>query len=438
MRWSRISQGLVAAAGLTATSFAGSPWAAEAHAPTATWPGGFVKTATHPGVGGSPTSAPRSAMPSLSCPDKRARCTWERTFGGALEDKAHAITVTANDHIWVAGYSRSHIGFEYDAWVICLDRGGRLVWDRRFGGKRTDQIYAMAPTSSGGVVVAGYTRSQGAGGSDAWIVRLDSRGNLVWERTFGGEREDRARTVAATGDGGFVVGGFTRSGDSENADGFVLRLTADGSVLWSSVFGDAEEDGIFGIATMPAGGFVATGYTDQTGDHGYDLWVLRLNEKGGTVWTRQLGLGSFDAGAAVAATADGGAVVVGVTSEDSFTQDDAWVLRLDADGVLLWDRRLGGPKVEAAWGVVATNDGGFVVTAATSSFGAGSVDAWLLRLDADGAVNWERAYGGKAWDRPTAITMTKDGDLLMVGSTTTKGAGYEDYWVLRLDAEGWL
>lgn len=131
-----------------------------------------------------------------------------------------------------------------------------------------------------------------------------------------------------------MVAGFTRSVDSENADGFVLRLAADGSVLWSRVFGDTEEDGILSIASMPAGGFVATGYTDRTGDHGYDLWVLRMDDHGDAMWTRQFGLGTFDAGADVIPTADGGALVAGVTSEDSFQRDDKWVLRLDADGWL--------------------------------------------------------------------------------------------------------
>jgi hypothetical protein len=127
---------------------------------------------------------------------------------------------------------------------------------------------------------------------------------------------------------------------------------------------------------------------------------------------------------------------VGVTSEDGYKTDDAWVLRLNAVGELVWQKTFGGHKPDSAWALVGMADEGWAVIIKTSSYGAGSADAWVIRLDKEGALLWERLYGGKLWDRPTAAVLSEDGGLLIAGYTTSKGAGYEDYWLLRLDADG--
>jgi hypothetical protein len=113
-------------------------------------------------------------------------------------------------------------------------------------------------------------------------------------------------------------------------------------------------------------------------------------------------------------------------------------LKLDDEGLVLRDRVFGGPKPDSAWGLVARPDGGVVVSVATSSFGAGSADAWLLGLDQTGAVRWKRTYGGKYWDLPTGLAVTSNSGPLLVGYTSTQGEGYEDYWVLRVDSAGLL
>jgi len=155
-------------------------------------------------------------------------------------------------------------------------------------------------------------------------------------------------------------------------------------------------------------------------------------------WERTFGGAFTDKAFAVASAADGRVFVAGDTGYLSTQQNDAWVLCLDRSGKVIWDRVFGGPKPDSAWGLVARPDGGVVVSVATSSYGAGSADAWLLGLDQTGAVRWKRTYGGKYWDRPTGLAVTSDGGLLVVGYTTTQSAGYEDYWVLRLDSEGLL
>jgi uncharacterized delta-60 repeat protein len=374
--------------------------------------------------------------PQTSCAGPDTRCTWEHTFGGVLQDKAYGVVSLPDDGLVVVGNSRSKRDLEYNAWILRLSRGGKLIWERSFGGSKSDQVYAVAATQDGGIAVVGHTRSKGAGQSDVWLLRLSETGDLLWERTFGGAQNDRARTIVAMEDGSFVVAGMTRSYGSSQGDAWILKVDNSGDLLWERTFGGDEEYAIFSIAAMPDSGIIATGYVDEGDSFGFELWVIRLNPQGERLWDRKYGRGVFDAGTAITATEDNGAIVAGVTSKDGFRSDDAWVLRLNASGDIVWDQTFGGPEPDSAWAVVEMPGTGYAVTIATLSYGAGSSDAWLICLNDDGRLVWQRIYGGKLWDRPTTAARTQDGGLLVAGYTTTIGEGHEDFWLIRLDARG--
>jgi uncharacterized delta-60 repeat protein len=371
-----------------------------------------------------------------SCADPNSWCTWEHTFGGALQDKAYGIASLPDDGLIVVGNSRSQQSLEYNAWILRLSRDGKILWERSFGGSSSDQLYAVASTPDGGVVVAGHTRSKGAGKSDVWILRLNLDGELLWERTFGGLENDRARTIDAMADGGFVIAGMTQSYGSPQGDAWIIKLDSKGRRQWDRSYGGNEEYAIFSIAALPDSSAIATGYTNKGKSHGFELWVIRLSSHGDRIWDRHYGRGIFDAGTAILPAVDGGAMVAGVTSDDGFQGDDAWIIRLDASGHVIWDQTFGGPKPDSAWSVVEMPGTGYAVTMATLSYGAGSSDAWVICLNDDGAVIWQRLFGGQLWDRPTTAALTQDGGLAVAGYTTTTGAGYEDFWVFRVDARG--
>ncbi len=373
--------------------------------------------------------------PGQDCPSP---CTWQRTLGGAWEDKAYAVAALADGGVLVAGNSRL-LAQRYDAWIILLDPTGEALWERRLGGPETDQVYGLVVTGDGGALVVGHTRSTGAGASDVWLVRLDGAGATLWQHTFGTSGNDRARTVAAAPDGGFFVGGFQAGGGPGDRDAWLLRVDAAGTPLWEQRFGGPGDDGVFHVAPLADGGAAVTGYVQTGGARGFDLWVARLAADGTALWQQWFDRGRFDAGTAVVPLPGGGLAVTGATRRDDTNgRLDAWILRLDAaTGEPEWQRVLGGDGNDAAWGAVAVADG-LLVGAATESRGAGSTDAWLIRLDGAGAVLWERTHGGALWDRPTALAATPDGGFVVAGYTTSAGAGYEDFWLLRVDAEGRL
>ena len=372
----------------------------------------------------------KSPGSALACAVAAGPCRWGRTFGGAAEDRAYGLVHLPDGGWLLAGNSREGPGLSFDAWLLRLDQRGRSLWERRFGGPDTDQVFAAAPTRDGGVVLAGHTRSQGAGESDLWLFRLDARGNLLWERVLGGGANERARSIIAAREGGFLVSGFTASQGAGDRDAWILRLDAAGQLLWEQVLGGSGDDGAFHASPHPEGGFAVVGY--RSSDAGYDLWVLRLDEAGDKLWSRSFDRSVFEAATAVAALPDGGLVVAGVTGIPDSLQDNVWLAGLDREGTVRWERVLGGPARDNAWAITPRAAGGVIVAAATSSQGAGSADAWLIAVDALGDIVWERVVGGPKWDKPLALSRGVDGGLVIAGTTTTNGAGYEDYWVFEL------
>ena len=362
-------------------------------------------------------------------------CTWERTLGGAAVDKAYAVVALPDDGLVVAGNTMSFGTMRYDAWIARLDRAGETMWARRLGGPDADHVYALAATESG-VLAVGDTRSAGAGESDIWLTRLDPAGEILWQRTMGGPGNDRARSALALPGGGFVVGGFAGVGDGDR-DIWLARLTDDGVPLWQRQYGGPGNDGAFHLASAQDGTLLVTGYWQTGGDRGFDLWAARLDPAGELLWQRRFDHGNFDAGTGVVPQADGGLTVTGMTQTGGPAEVDVWVLRLDSSGDIAWERRFGGDRVDGAWAAIGRPDGGLVISAATASQGAGSTDAWMMALDADGEMAWERVIGGALWDRPTALAAAAENDeLLVAGYTTTVGAGFEDFWLLRLDGQG--
>lgn len=373
-----------------------------------------------------------------TCLPAPSSCTWERTYGGLMEDKAYDVHSLSDNGVLVIGNSRSFGGSSYKAWILRLDRTGNKIWDKKLGGPGNNQVYGVTETKNGDLVTVGHTNSVGKGKSDAWISRLDNRGELIWERTFGGEKNDRARTVAADRNG-IVVGGTMFSFPAgREGNGWLAKYDQDGKIEWQRVFIKNENSGIFNISINKKGDVFAVGFTGSDNRTGYDLWIVKLNKKGSILWQKQFSEGLFNSGTGVVETKSGGLFIVGISSEDAFRKDRAWILNLNKKGEVIWQRFINGPKPEKAWAVLALPDESYVVSVASESVGSGSTDARLICFSQKGDILWERVYGGNLWDRPTSIDRANDGSIWMGGYTTSQGSGFEDYWILRLSFDGRL
>lgn len=400
------------------------------------WPAPHDPATTVPGVDEQGFVWTLWSGPANPCrPD---RCTWDRTIGTASDDKLSAAAqVGGGDFIVVGNTRRTRTG-SHDAWVARLRADGMPVWRRDFAGRANDQLRDVVAAPDGGVFVAGHTRSRGAGESDLWLARLGADGVTVFQRTYGGPANDRIRAAVASDDGGVILAGFTESEGAGGRDLWLTRFAGDGTLLWSRTLGTQRHEEAYDVTGLPDGGIAVTGYVWTDGAGGHDMIVARFSSDGELMWRRTLDRTPLDVGTALAAMSDGGLIVAGTISLEGVRDTDLWVVRLGAEGRTIWQRTYGGSRVEEPWDIAASASGDVVVAAQTYSQGAGGGDIWLMRLSPDGDMVWERLFGGALWDHPSALLETADGSLLLGGHTASKGAGFEDGWLLRLTAEGRL
>ncbi len=399
---------------------------------------------------------------------------WQVPCGGNCWDAGVDILSASDGGIIAVGNSRSDDGDvcgnhgDSDLWVIHVSVDGSLLWQRCLGGSGDDYAAGVTETADGGYVVAGTTWSCDGdvcgnhGSSDLWVVKLDASGSTVWQRCLGGNGIDSGSAVRQSQDGGYVIVGSTLSDDGDvcgnhgSSDLWVVKLDGGGSPLWQTCLGGSDYDEGWSIAETADSGYVVAGSTfstdgDVCGNHGTsDLWVVKLDASGSTVWQRCCGGSGGDYGYGICRTDDGGHVAVGMTNshDDDVSGNhgawDAWVVKVDADGVFLWQTCLGGSDVDAARGVRQVADGSYVVIGDTYSHDGdvsgnhGGCDLWVVGLDDARNLLWQRCCGGSGDDSGFAVQVGEDERYTLVGATGSDDgdvSGYHggsDLWMVRL------
>ncbi|WP_042691528.1 Kelch repeat-containing protein [Thermococcus nautili] len=354
---------------------------------------------------------------------------WAKSYGGKYGDIANAVAVAPNGDIIIAGGTDSFGAGSADVWVLRLDSEGDARWSKTYGGLSNDYANALTVAPNGDIVIAGSTKSFGAGSYDVWVLRLDAEGNVKWQKTYGGSGWDEAKAVVIAPNGDIIVAGYM------DGDVWVLRLDENGNVKWQKTYGGSDEEDAYAIALTQDGGIIVVGHTYSfgTGAPVYsNVWVLSLDENGSVKWQKTYGGFKNDEAYTVAVTKNGDIVVAGYTESFGSRREDVWVLRLDSDGNVKWQKTYGGDGNERAYGAVIEKNGDITIVGGTKSFGSGRYDVWILRLDANGKVKWQKTYGGSSSDWAYAVSIEPGGDVTVAGWTVSFGAGRGDAWVLRL------
>jgi len=371
---------------------------------------------------------------------------WAIAYVGDYWTNSYAIQEVTDGYVFAGKIFSSDNGDDF--WVVKLSSNGDIQWQKAYGGSGFEEAIAIQQTSDGGYIVAGTTDSFGSGKKDFWIVKLDSNGNVEWQKAYGGGGDDWLHAIQQTSDGGYIVAGTTYSfleGWWDPCNGWILKLDANGNIEWQKVLMIGGEQQIYDIRQTSDGGYIAVGVTwDAYGPGSYwDLWVVKLDSDGHIQWQRAYGGGEWDGGKpAVQQTSDGGYIVAGETWSFGSAKINLWVLKLDSDGDVEWQKAYSrGEDENGAKAIQQTGDGGYVVAGYTSDFGYGGTnyDVWILKLDSDGDVEWQKAYGGSdidGTDAPGAIQQTSDGGYIVAAYTKSFGPGWGYAWILKLDSNG--
>jgi len=314
--------------------------------------------------------------------------------------------------------------------------GSSSYFCKAIGGPESEWGNSLIQTSDGGYVIAGETESFGAGGDDVYVVKLDANGNLQWTKTIGGPASDNGGPLIQTSDGGYAITGYTKSFGAGDWDVYVVKLDVNGNLQWTKTIGGKKEDVSASFIQTSDGGYAIAGFTTSFGAGYTDVYAIKLDANGNLQWTRTIGGKGYEIGNSLIQTSDGGYVIAGSTTSFGAGGEDIYVVKLDANGNLQWTKTIGGPGGEAGFSLIQTSDGGYVIAGSTTSFGAGGLDVYVVKLDANGNLQWTKTIGGKGWDVGFSLIQTSDGGYAIAGTTTSFGAGYTDVYVVKLDANG--
>jgi len=316
---------------------------------------------------------------------------------------------------------------------------GQTIFQQTIGGINNDLGNAVQQTPDGGYIIAGETSSYGAGGRDVYLVKLDNSGNTDWSKTFGENLEDYAYTIDQTIDNGYIIGAHTGSFGQGGHDYYLIKTDINGDVLFTKSYGGTAPDGIYNLHQVDDG-FILGGHTSSYGTGGHDYYFIKTDVNGNTVWTKTYGGVSGDFFRAVVSlelTANPSYVLVGETSGFGAGGMDILVIRTNGiTGDIIWSETFGGSGNDYAYGIYETSDSGLIIVGHTNSFGAGGMDIYIIKIDFSGTIQWSKTYGGANDEFGYAIQQTSDNGYIIVGSTTSFGAGAEDVYLIKTDANG--
>lgn len=345
---------------------------------------------------------------------------WKKTLGGSSEDYAFSINQTSDGGYIVAGSTKfSFTGGipgnhgDYDFWVVKLNATGNIEWQKALGGSGADNALEIQQTLDGGFIVAGDSNSNNGnltsnnGSCDAWIVKLDTTGNIEWQKNYGGSNCEYLSSIKQTNDGGYIFAATTYSNDGDvmgnqgGSDYWIVKINSLGTIEWQKTYGGSGFDAVYNIQITNDGGYVFAGGAnsnngDVSGNHGLaDFWIVKTNLMGVIEWQKALGGSYMDRASKIINTIDNGYVVAGLTTSNdgdvsglyNFGFSDFWIVKLNSHGDLQWQKAIGGSNFDEAYSIEQTSDNGFIISGFSFSSDGnltsnnGGKDFWIVKLE---------------------------------------------------------
>ena len=354
---------------------------------------------------------------------------WQNTIGGNDNDDLIKVIETDDGGFLLGALSESNISVDktenskggVDYWILKIDSVGNIIWQHTIGGAGDDELTTIIQTSDGGYFLGGRSESNISGDKtensygiyDYWVVKTDSLGDILWQKTIGGDGEEEIYSILPTFDGGYLLGGHSRSNISGiktencigNYDYWIVKIDGAGAVLWQNTIGGNNMDRLFSLTQMTDGGFLLGGYSlsNSSGDK----------------------------------------------TENSIGDADYWIVKTDSIGYIEWQNIFGGSTTDFMQSsVIQTNDKGFLLSGYSNSNISGNKtensqgerDFWIIQIDSIGRIQWQNSIGGSAADVLGSIVQSTNGGYLLggwsgsniSGDKTENSNGQYDYWIVKI------
>jgi uncharacterized delta-60 repeat protein len=358
---------------------------------------------------------------------------WKKTYGGDEGDIAHGIVALDNGDSVLVGTCKSFGAKRTDICVSRMNDKGEMSWRLMLGGEKEDDGKAIIRTSDGNLMVLGSTKSYAKNyDRDLYVAKISLKGDVIWDESFGGDRIEFAGGIAETDDGGAIVVGDTTSYGKGYKDIYIAKLNNKGKMVSSFIVGGKKEDSAQAVTRTKDGNMVLVGYRETGRAGNTDFFVMKIDQNGKKIWSQTYGGDRSDRLNSVTATADGGIVATGTTGSYNSENTDLSVMKLNAEGTMLWHKIYGYKYYEYGNAVATTSDGGVMIAGGTNTLGKGDHSAYLIALDNSGKLVWSHVYGNRGKDSVNAITRLSDGSMIAVGGSDSYSRSTKMY-LLKID-----
>jgi hypothetical protein len=319
---------------------------------------------------------------------------WQYTYRGNGFSDGHCVREVSGGGFIIAGETKSVDAYDHDVYVVRTDSKGVLLWEKTFGGVRCDYAWSVQQTKDGGFIIAGGTESFGAGIYDVYLIKLDASGNEIWEKTYGGPASDCGYAVLQADDGGYVIAGNAESFGTGNPDVYLLKTDSEGNMVWQKTYGGSGSDYGWSLLKAPAGGFIIAGEKEVAGDQGsgFAAYLLKLNSAGEKIWENTYGGGSVSSFYGACLASGGYALTGKIESAGGY---GLYAVKIAEDGSLAWEKTVEGTGVNSGYAIAQTRDGAFVVAGKKGIEKSAASEIIMLKLKAtskeEGAFLWSAA-----------------------------------------------
>ncbi|HEX7320669.1 MAG TPA: hypothetical protein VF399_10000 [bacterium] len=310
------------------------------------------------------------------------------------------------------------------------------LWTRIYNKSDWDEGYSIKQANDGGYVVCGETNLYGNDNYQIYIIKTDANGDTVWTRCYGGSNDELATSVEKTSDNCYVIVGWTTSYGAGGHDIYLLKINQQGDALWTSTYGGLDYDFAWDVAEVAGNGYIIAGVTESLSDSFGDVYLIKTDNVGSIVWSKTYGGDNVDVGSHVQQTYDGGFMIAGWTISSGAGSVDFYLIKTDSLGDTLWTRTYGGDSMDVCYSAQQTLDSGFIMVGLTTSFGAGAGDVYLVKTNSNGDTTWSKTYGGSASEVGFSVQQTQDNGYIICGGTNSYGMGNTDVYLIRVDPWG--
>jgi PKD repeat protein len=346
---------------------------------------------------------------------------WSKTYGGAFSDFAKSLVQTSDGGYAMSGYSASLGGC---TWLVKTDMYGNMQWNKTYEVTTSDDIYPMVQTHDGGFALAVANI----------LIKTDEYGNMQWNKSYGESAYAREFSLVQTADDGFALAGtHWRTG---RWDFWLVKTDSAGNLQWNKTYGEPDPDEFaYSLVQTSDGGYALAGYAWGVGAGYSDFWLVKTDDNGYMLWNKTYGGTGGDIASSVVQTTDGGYALVGYTDSFGAGSYDFWLVKTDTEGNMMLNKTYGGIGWEDACSLVQTSDGGYALAGFTASFGAGNDDAWLVKTDLNGNMQWNTTVGGTKEDLAFSMLQTIDGGYALAGWTNSFDDENADFWLVKLSSQ---